>query len=218
MLELLTVAALPKTSTAVQILTEQKIVEQEPVTKKHIVQEDETLEKIAKAHSVDWKRLYDKNTDIEHQDELVVGQEIIIPEDTEELTERPLAVEVVQTITSEPKQAVEAVVAPQVPATVHAGPGAGWYPAGQCTHYVWSKRPVGFWNNASEWYWQAQRDGWSTGLTPRAGAIGVQIGVNHVVLIERVDGDRVYISERNYDYRGSYRERWASASDFRYIY
>lgn len=95
---------------------------------------------------------------------------------------------------------------------------AGWYPVGQCTQYVWSKRPVGRWNNASEWYWQAQRDGWSTGTTPAVGAIGVQKSGNHVVYIEQVDGDRVYISERNYDYKGSYREKWDSASKYNYIY
>lgn len=95
---------------------------------------------------------------------------------------------------------------------------AGWYSPGQCTHYVWSQRPVGRWGNASQWYYQAQLDGWSTGVTPQAGAIGVQKRGNHVVLVERVDGDRIYISERNYDYRGSYRERWVSSSDYRYIY
>jgi len=93
---------------------------------------------------------------------------------------------------------------------------SGWFAWNQCTGYVASRRPVGQWNNASAWYWQAQRDGWSTGSTPRVGAIGQRN--NHVVYVERVDGNRIYISERNYDYRGSYRERWANASDFRYIY
>lgn len=94
----------------------------------------------------------------------------------------------------------------------------GWYPVNQCTWHVWTKRPVGRWNNASEWYWQAQRDGWATGTTPRVGAIGVQKSGNHVVYIEAVDGDRVYISERNYDFKGSYREKWEAASKYNYIY
>lgn len=95
---------------------------------------------------------------------------------------------------------------------------AGWYPVNQCTHYVWTKRPVGRWNNASEWYRQAKRDGWATGTTPQAGAIGVQKSGNHVVYIEAVDGDRVYISERNHDFKGSYREKWEAASKYNYIY
>ena len=41
---------------------------------------------------------------------------------------------------------------------------------------------------------------------------------NHVVYIERVDGDQVYISERNYDRRGSYRETWMPANKYNYIY
>lgn len=95
---------------------------------------------------------------------------------------------------------------------------AGWFHTSQCTGYVWSRRPVGRWNNASLWYTQAQRDGWAVGLTPRVGAIGTSKRGNHAIYVERVDGKRIYLSERNYDGRGSYNERWANASDFRYIY
>lgn len=92
----------------------------------------------------------------------------------------------------------------------------GWFPKYQCTYHVWTKRPVGQWNDANDWYWQAQRDGWATGTTPQVGAIGWEPG--HVVYIEAVDGDRVYISERNYDNHGSYREMWKPASEYKYIY
>lgn len=95
---------------------------------------------------------------------------------------------------------------------------AGWFPRHQCTWYVWTKRPVGLWNDASQWLSQARRDGWATGTTPQVGAIGVQKSGNHVVYIERVDGDQVYISERNYDRRGSYRETWMPANKYNYIY
>lgn len=94
----------------------------------------------------------------------------------------------------------------------------GWFSATQCTGYVASRRPVGLWNDGYLWYSQAQRDGWATGLTPTAGAIGVARSGNHVVFIHEVKGNKVYLSERNYDFKGSYRERWANASDFRYIY
>jgi len=94
----------------------------------------------------------------------------------------------------------------------------GWYPTNSCTHYVWTKRQVGLWNDGSLWYSQAKRDGWETGTTPQVGAIGVAKTGNHVVYIELVQDNKVYLSERNYDYRGSYRERWASADDFNYIY
>ena len=122
----------------------------------------------------------------------------------------------------EPLQAVSAAKtvnsAPVVKKSNLATAPIGYYPVNQCTHYVWSQRPAGAWGNGNLWFDNARRDGWATGLTPQAGAIGVAKSGNHVVLIEKVDGNRVYLSERNYDFRGSYRERWASASDFRYIY
>ena len=95
---------------------------------------------------------------------------------------------------------------------------SGWYPTFQCTWHIWSKRSVGQWNDARNWVWQAQRDGWATGSTPRVGAVGVQPSINHVVYIERVDGGRVYVSDRNYDGYGGYDERWEPASLYTYIY
>lgn len=93
---------------------------------------------------------------------------------------------------------------------------SGWFPRYSCTGHVASKRSVGQWNDASDWFWQAQRDGWATGSTPAVGAIGWQSG--HVVYIEAIEGDQVYISERNYDNNGSYREIWKPASQYKYIY
>jgi surface antigen len=93
---------------------------------------------------------------------------------------------------------------------------SGWYPYGQCTYHVWTQRPVGRWNNATDWYWQAQRDGYATGTTPRVGAIAWQYG--HVAYVAAVDGSRVYITEMNHDNRGGYRESWQPASKYKYIY
>lgn len=179
---------------------------------KHIVAENDTLEKIGVAYNVDWKRIFYKNTHIDHQDKLEIGTEIIIPTADEELAERVLHPQLVNTATTTQSATVQSVYRPT------SSPALSWWGYHQCTWHVASKRPVGFWNNASEWYWQAQRDGWSTGLTPAVGAIGVQKSGNHVVYIERVDGDMVYISERNYDNRGSYREIWKPANLYRYIY
>lgn len=93
---------------------------------------------------------------------------------------------------------------------------SGWFPKHQCTWHVWTKRPVGLWNDASDWLWQAKRDGYATGSTPQVGAIAWEYG--HVSYVEAVDGDRVYISERNHDNKGSYRESWQPASKYQYIY
>lgn len=87
-----------------------------------------------------------------------------------------------------------------------------------CTWHAKSMRPdlPNNLGNAYSWVSRAQAQGIPTGYEARAGAVGQQ--GNHVVYIISVSGDRVYLSERNYDWNGSYRERWASASDFVYIY
>lgn len=92
----------------------------------------------------------------------------------------------------------------------------GWYSPTQCTGYVASRRPVGQWGNASTWIASARAEGYTISSTPIAGSIGAR--GNHVVFVERVEGDQVYISERNYDYRGSYREMYRPASYYTYIY
>jgi len=93
---------------------------------------------------------------------------------------------------------------------------SGWYSPTQCTGYVASRRSVGQWKNASTWPSYARKEGYYVGPTPVAGAIG-QRG-NHVVYIERVEGEQVYISERNYDYNGSYREMYRPIDYYTYIY
>jgi surface antigen len=47
------------------------------------------------------------------------------------------------------------------------------FPWGQCTWYVASLREVSWWGNADEWFDNAQAQGFSTGLTPKPGAIVV---------------------------------------------
>lgn len=100
----------------------------------------------------------------------------------------------------------------QVAAQNKATAPTGWFPVGQCTWWVWTKRPVGLWNNASSWYWQAQRDGWATGTTPRAGAIAWRSG--HVAYVVSVSGNEMVVSEANYDRAGSIRTITVPVSDY----
>jgi hypothetical protein len=103
------------------------------------------------------------------------------------------------------------------PVRSQASPGAGWYPVGQCTWWVWTKRPVGFWNDATDWKWQAIRDGYSVSDVPVAGAIAWTYG--HVAYVESVNSDgSVNISEANYDSQGSIRYVTVSRSSYTYIY
>lgn len=93
---------------------------------------------------------------------------------------------------------------------------SGWYGYGWCTSYVASQRPVGQWNNASEWVWQAQRDGWATGSTPRVGAIAQK--ANHVAIVRSVSGNTMTIQEQNYQGFGVVSSRTISTSGWRFIY
>lgn len=95
-------------------------------------------------------------------------------------------------------------------------PSLDWWDYHSCTWYVASRRPVGFWNNATSWLKQAKRDGWATGSTPVVGAIAWETG--HVAYVEAIDGNQILISERNLDLKGSYSERWVSASGWSFIY
>lgn len=100
--------------------------------------------------------------------------------------------------------------------------GTNTYPSYpyQCTRYAKDKRPdlPNQLGNADGWYQYLKAQGWPVGEEPLVGAIAQSRRGMHVAYVERVEGDLVYLSERNYDYRGSYRERWAHASDFVYIY
>jgi surface antigen len=93
---------------------------------------------------------------------------------------------------------------------------SGWYPYGWCTYWVSTQRSVGQWNNASEWLWQARRDGWATGSTPRVGAIAWESG--HVSYVTAVNGNQVTVSEMNYVGWGVVSTRTEPASNFQYIY
>lgn len=95
------------------------------------------------------------------------------------------------------------------------------YPVGQCTNHAKSRRMdvPNHLGDARFWFNTLKKLGWETGETPRARAIGVAKRGNHVIFVERVNPDgTIYLSERNWDYRGSYRERTADASLFRYVY
>lgn len=114
-----------------------------------------------------------------------------------------------------PKAPVEPVTEPQ---NVSEDTSGNLYDYHSCTWHAKSMRPdlPNNLGNAYSWVANAQAQGIPTGSKPRAGAIGQQGG--HVVYIISVKGNQVYLSERNWDWQGSYQERWAPASDFYYIY
>lgn len=182
----------------------------EPV--KYTVLAGDNLTKIAAAHSISWLRIWNKNTELTNPDLIYPGQVFLIPDDSEQLADRPVP------------QAVVQQLAPAAAPGVTRGATAGnTYDAGYCTWYVKNRRPdlPNNLGNANTWYSRAAAEGYSVGSTPRAGAVGTTTAgdLGHVVYVERVNGDgSIVISEMNYAGLYSQRTRTASAGEFLYIY
>jgi len=90
------------------------------------------------------------------------------------------------------------------------GTNANSYSYGYCTWYVASMKNVpGLWGNAGEWLGSASQSGYSTGSTPQEGSIIVtgESGYGHVGIVERVEGNKIIISEMNYSGWGIVNER-----------
>jgi surface antigen len=80
--------------------------------------------------------------------------------------------------------------------------------------------------NANRWVTNARNYGIPTGSVPKVGSVGVTSAgpYGHVVWVEAVSGNRVYVSQYNYaiaaiNYqKGQYSEMWVNASSYTYIY
>ncbi len=194
----------------------------------YTVEEGDNLSVIADKHQTSWVRIWQKNKQLEHQDQLKVGDKLTIPNVDETLEDRPpvsplaapvspSGTEVAQVTTS---TSTTSYTASQSVSRPYVGePNA--YAVGWCTWWVKEKRPEigGYWGNAGyNWISAAQAAGFSTGSIPVAGAIGVQPG--HVVYVESVSGSNVNISEMGWGYRANTvpNYRTVSASEFTYIY
>ena len=165
------------------------------------VAEGDTLSKIAEANNTTWMRLWQKNTQLQNQDILMVGDELTIPSPDEQLAERGPVSPPAAAVSASSPQTVN-YTAPNVQATYTMSSGQpNAYVWGNCTWYVKNVKPGigGYWGNAGYgWLSNARASGYATGMNPVAGAIGVQNG--HVVIIESVNGDgTVNLSEMNYN-------------------
>lgn len=101
-----------------------------------------------------------------------------------------------------PQQEEDDAPAPQPRTRVASYGGSSYnrFPYGWCTYYVASRRNVPWSGNAGDWYWNAQRAGYSVGRAPSAGAIMVtgESGWGHVAYVESVSGGSFTVSEMNY--------------------
>lgn len=200
---------IPQPKPTVTIKVEKK-KETKPKKIYYTIKQGDTLTKVSKAHRTPLKRVICANPKITNPDRIDVGERLKIPHKKDKL--KCAKIKKLDRIDVRSKVATK----PSVNSGGFSVAPAGWYPANQCTWLVWTKRPVGMWGNASDWLYNAQRDGLKTGSVPKAGAIGWTSG--HVVFVESVSGDMVTISEANYDWNGSIRTITVSASKYTYIY
>lgn len=92
----------------------------------------------------------------------------------------------------------------------------------ECVSYVawrvdnaYGNMPVGGMGNANQWLGNAKKKGIPTGTTAKVGSVGVwnSGAYGHVVWVEIVNGNRLYVSQYNY-VRGDYSEMWIDKSAF----
>ncbi len=189
----------------------QEVKPPQPVV--YVVVDGDNLSKIGTAHNVEWQRLWAKNTQLTNPDLIHVGDQITIPEPSEQLSrEIPVQVQL-------PAET------PNVVATKPVYDGSNTYDYGYCTWYVKNRRGASIPNqlgNANQWYFNAQRLGLPVGSEPRPGAVGTTTrgALGHVVYVESVNGDgTITISEMNaLAGWGKMNTRTANAGEFVYIY
>lgn len=76
--------------------------------------------------------------------------------------------------------------------------------------------------NANQWPANARAAGITVSSTPKVGSVAVSMSgpYGHVMWVEAVSGNMIYVSQYNYYYNGwgNYSEMWLSASGLQYIY
>lgn len=182
----------------------------EPVV--YLVIEGDNLTKIGTAYNVEWQRLWTKNTQLTNPDLIHIGDQITIPEPSEQLNREI------------PAQVSLPAKTPGVVAAAAVYDGSNTYDYGYCTWYVKNRRGASIPNslgNANTWYNRAAGAGMAVGSTPRAGAVGTTTrgSLGHVVYVESVNADgSANISEMNAPIFGGVTYRTAGAAEFLYIY
>lgn len=87
--------------------------------------------------------------------------------------------------------------------------GSHTFYAGQCTRYVASQKTIPWGGNAGDWLKNAAAEGYQTSKTPKAGAVIVtnESSTGHVGIVESIKGDKMVISEMNYEGWGKVTKR-----------
>jgi surface antigen/transposase-like protein len=179
------------------------------------VDEGETLEGIARKHEANVKKIMAFNKLLNPSD-VEVGQILIIPDGNREVKMRPRPEVQPSRRTQLAYNSYRSPRSYSSTPTVQPGPRVGnKFPWGYCTWYAAQRRGDVTWRgSAGQWLNNAQAQGKATGRIPAKGAIIVtsESWWGHVGVVESVQGDKVTISEMNYNGYGVVSKRTISNS------
>jgi surface antigen len=169
---------------------------------KHKVKKGEKLDAIVKKYKADLEKTI-KFNGLPADEKLAIGQEIIIPDGQKPVYYYP-----------QTRSYATYANFPRPYATQ-----SHRFPWGQCTWYVAQRRYVPWSGHAKSWIYTAPYYGFSTGSTPKTGAI-VQTRESgyygHVAYVESVNGPYITISEMHLG-RGIRKVRTLHVNDWRII-
>lgn len=102
------------------------------------------------------------------------------------------------------------------PATSPQNTSGNTYTSGNCTWYAKSMRPdlPNSLGNAYSWLSNAIRQGLPVSYSPVVGSVAVARGYGHVGMVTGIDGNRVHITEMNYNGLGVISSRWSDSSEW----
>jgi surface antigen len=200
---------------------------QKDKSKVHIVKENENLTEIAEKYDTTWQRMFYKNDVIITPDHIEPGVKLKIPKADEKLESREIPIPPAPQpmnphATTTPSRSVSAQQTQKKSTTRPTNTAGNGYVYGYCTWHVKNLRPdlPNSLGNANTWVARASALGFSTGSTPRVGAVAqATTGYMHVAYVTAVHKDgTITVSEMNYRGWGTVNSRTTSASAFTYIY
>lgn len=199
----------PPTSQIISIIKPAKEPEK-PKPQLYTIKEGDTLTSIAEATHTSVERLWAKNSSLADPDLIEPSKDLEIPQSDETLQDRPLPVKV----------EVQKVGPAPVPSSGSFSSSGNTYSYGYCTWYVKNMRPdlPNNLGNADTWYRNAAAEGLAVGQTPAVGAVAVAKSYGHVAIVTGIAGNKVQISEMNYQGWNVVSSRQAPISEFNYIY
>lgn len=161
----------------------------------YTVKKGDDIDSIAKQFKADRDKIIAFNS-LHADGELKEGDEITIPDGQKELPKPKPSVADSFGIAARPYESFESAGSKLSgsPKNSHN------FPYGYCTWYVAQRVNIPWGGNAGTWLYHAKAAGYSTGRTPRVGAVMVssESWWGHVAYVESVSGGSFTVSEMNY--------------------